>query len=277
MAKRYVIRDGKIYARVSYFDSTGKERQLWRRAESKSDARDLADDLAHSLKQFGSETFEHQLTVSEYLDKWLKSLKLAERTYCCYETMLRLYVRPRLGKRKVASIRPLDVQELIDSMSERGLSSTTVRRAHVVFSRALKQAVRWRLITFNPAHDIQLPKRVKPEMKTFTLQEAQRFLVAAAKDKYGLVFKVALWTGMRPEEYLGLQWKDVDFDEGTITVLRAMLFNHKGGGWYFKEPKAAQSRRMIPIPAHLVGQLKRHRENSLKSGYTPAISMRTTT
>jgi len=264
VAKRYVVRDGKIYARVSYSDSTGKERQLWRRAESRSEAKDLADDLAHSIKQFGTETFEHQLSVGEYLDKWLKSLKLTERTCSCYETVLRLYVRPMFGKRKIASIRPLDVQELIDSLSERGLSSNTIRRTHVVFSRSLKQAVRWRLITFNPAHDIQLPKRFKPEMKTLTLQDAQRFLIAAAKDKYGLVFRVALWTGMRPEEYLGLQWKDVDFNEGTITILRAMLFNRKGGGWYFKEPKTAQSRRTIPIPAHLVGQLKRHRTKQLK-------------
>ena len=102
MAKRYVVRDGKIYARVSYFDSTGKERQLWRRAESRSEAKDLADDLAHSIKQFGTETFEHQLTVGEYLDKWLKSLKLTERTCSCYETVLRLYVRPMFCKRKIA-------------------------------------------------------------------------------------------------------------------------------------------------------------------------------
>jgi hypothetical protein len=134
VAKRYVVRDGKIYARVSYFDSTGKERQLWRRAESRSEAKDLADDLAHSIKQFGTETFEHQLTVGEYLDKWLKSLKLTERTCSCYETVLRLYVRPMFGKKKIASIRPLDVQELIDSLSERGLSSNTIRRTHVVFS-----------------------------------------------------------------------------------------------------------------------------------------------
>ena len=164
----------------------------------------------------------------------LAYLKLTERTCSCYETVLRLCVRPMFGKKRIASIRPLDVQELIDSLSERGLSSNTIRRTHVVFSRSLKQAVRWRLITFNPAHDIQLPKRFKPEMKTLTPQEAQRFLIAAAKDKYGLVFRVALWTGMRPEEYLGLQWKDVDFSESTITILRAMLFNRKGGGLVFQ-------------------------------------------
>jgi|GEM_PF-6608725 len=83
MAKRYVIRDGKIYARITYFDSTGKERQLWRRAESRSEAKELARDVAHSIKQFGAEAFEHHLTASEYLDKWLKSLRLSERAYSC--------------------------------------------------------------------------------------------------------------------------------------------------------------------------------------------------
>ena len=66
MAKRYVVRDGKIYARVIYFDSAGKKRQLWRRAESKSEAKEMARDVAHSIKQSGSETFEHQLNLTQY-------------------------------------------------------------------------------------------------------------------------------------------------------------------------------------------------------------------
>ena len=264
MAKRYVVRDGKIYARVIYFDSAGKKRQLWRRAESKSEAKEMARDLAHSIKQSGSETFEHQLNLTQYLDKWLKSLRVSERTYSSYETLLRLYVRPLLGKKKVTAIRPLDVQDLIDSLNDRKLSPKTVRETHMVFSRSLRQAVRWRLITFNPAQDALLPKRVKTEMKTLTPEQAQKFLVAVAKDKYGLIFELALWTGMRPEEYLGLQWVDVDLKAGTITVQRAMLFNRKGGGWYFKEPKTPQSRRAIPIPRHLTGQLKDHRTRQLE-------------
>jgi hypothetical protein len=56
----------------------------------------MARDLAHSIKQSGSETFEHQLNLTQYLDKWLKSLRVSERTYGSYETLLRLYVRPLL-------------------------------------------------------------------------------------------------------------------------------------------------------------------------------------
>lgn len=264
MAKHYVVRGGKIYARITYFDSAGKERQLWRRAETKSEAKDLARDLAHKIRQYGTEALEHQLTVSEYLDKWLKSLRLSERTHAAYEQLLRLYVRPLLGRKKVTGIRPLDVQEMIDTLNQRNLSPKTVREAHMVFSQALKQAVRWRLITFNPAQDALLPKKVKPEMKTLTPEEAQKFLTAATKDPLGLIFKFALWTGTRPEEYLGLQWGDVDLKEGIVTIQRAMLFNSKGGGWYFKEPKTPQSRRSIPIPRHLATQLKDHRKKQLE-------------
>jgi len=153
MAKRYVVRDGRIYARVTYLDSTGKERQLWRRAQSKSEAKELARDLAQNIRKFGTEALEHQLTLSEYLDKWLKSLRLSKRTHTAYETVLRLYVRPLLGGKKVTGIRPLDVQDVIDDLNQRGLSPKTVREAHMVLSRSLKQAVRWRLITFNPAQD----------------------------------------------------------------------------------------------------------------------------
>ena len=264
MAKRYVVRDGKIYARITYLNSAGKERQLWRRAQSKSEAKELAKDLAHSIKQFGTEALEHQLTLGDYLDKWLKSLRLSPRTHTAYETVLRLYVRPKLGNKKVTGIRPLDVQEMIDALNERGLSPKTVREAHMVLSRSLKQAVRWRLIIFNPAQDAALPKKVRKEMKTLTPQQAQKFLSTAAKDPFGIIFKFALWTGRRPEEYLGLQWKDVDLKAGTITIQRAMLFNCKGGGWYFKEPKTPQSRRSIPIPRHLASQLKHHRSKQLE-------------
>ena len=62
-------------------------------------------------------------------------------------------------------------------------------------------------------------------------------------------FAFALATGMRPEEYLGLQWKDVDLESETVTVRCALIWRAKGGGRYFGEPKTARSRLQIPLPA----------------------------
>ena len=75
---------------------------------------------------------------------------------------------------------------------------------------------------------------------------------------------------MRPEEYLGLQWKDVELEKGTVTVQRTLVWRHKGGGWYFSEPKTARSRRTIPLPASIVQSVREHRrkqaEQRLKVG-----------
>ena len=64
---------------------------------------------------------------------------------------------------------------------------------------------------------------------------------------------------MRPEEYLGLQWKDVELEKGTVTVQRTLVWRRKGGGWYFSEPKTARSRRTIPLPVSLVQRMREHR------------------
>lgn len=75
---------------------------------------------------------------------------------------------------------------------------------------------------------------------------------------------------MRPEEYLGLQWKDVDLSKGIATVQRALVRNRSGGGWTFTQPKTARSRRNIPLPASVVSALVAHKrqqsEERLKAG-----------
>ena len=69
---------------------------------------------------------------------------------------------------------------------------------------------------------------------------------------------------MRPEEYLGLQWKDVDFNKATATVQRALVWKRKGGGWSLQEPKTSQSRRTIPLPTSVLNELKIHRKGQLE-------------
>jgi integrase len=269
--KRYVERDGKIYARVTYRDGSGKERQIWRRAESKSDAREMAKELEQQLK-VGTEPFEHKKTLSEYLDHWLESCKhkVGGRTYQDYLNILRLHVRPALGGKKLSAIRPLDVQKLVDDLQKKGLGPRATRHVHAVLCRALKQAVRWRLLIFNPATDVNLPKQVSKEMKALAPEEAKKFLEACEADEYGLVFELALVSGMRPEEYLELQWTDLDFKQNTITVQRVVVWERWTKVVYFAEPKTAKSRRTIPLPAYLMHKLQEHRRqqlaNKLKRG-----------
>jgi integrase len=270
--KRYVERDGKFYARVTFTDSTGKRRQLWRKAESRSDAKELSKKLSRELEG-GTEPFEHKGTLSEYLDKWLvtSKQKVGATTYEGYVGLMRLYVRPVLGDKKLSALRPMDIQEMVNGMVKRNLSPRTVRYTHAVLFRSLKQAVKWRMLIHNPAEGLELPKSVRKEMQSLSPEQAQIFLEECAKDKHGLMFELALITGMRPEEYLGLQWSDVNFQKSTITIQRTLVWNKwKAYEWYFGEPKTTRSRRTIPIPSYLLTQMheqkKKQAEHRLKIG-----------
>lgn len=207
------------------------------------------------------------VTVNEYLDKWLlvaAKPRLKERTYEDYGQYLKRYIRPRIGKLKLSKLKPLDIQGIYTWMLENKLSPRTVRFAHAILSSALKQAVKWQIIPSNPATMVDLPQNHRKEMKALSPKEAKQFLDAAKKDKWFVIFSLAISTGMRPEEYLGLQWKDIDLEKGTAIVQRALVWKRKGGGWSLQEPKTSQSRRMIPLPTSVVSELKRHRKKQLE-------------
>jgi integrase len=222
------------------------------------------------LDEFGVESFEHNLTLGKYLDRWLKSAKkkVSERTYGSYESLLTSYVRPVLGKKKLSKLRPLDFQAVVDSMNDKNLSPRTVRYAHTVVSSAMKQAVRWKIMTSNPAQFVELPKNIRKEMQALSVEQAKKFLKKAEADEYGLLFELALVTGMRPEEYLALQWDDLDFHRDILSINRALVRKRKVGkeekGWYFAEPKTKQSRRTIPLADYLMVKLKAHKKKQLE-------------
>jgi integrase len=213
------------------------------------------------------------MIVGKYLDKWLESAvcqRVSERTFADYKALLIRYVREPLGAKKLSDLRPLDIQALYSNMQGRGLSPRVVRYTHAVLSSALKQAVRWGMIHRNPAEFAQLPKQTRKEMRALSAEEAGRFLSALESDRCANVLAFALVTGMRPEEYFGLQWKDIDLKQGTATVQRALVWRTKGGGWYYGEPKTSRSRRTIPLPASIVKALIDHKrqqaEERLKAG-----------
>lgn len=95
-------------------------------------------------------------------------------------------------------------------------------------------------------------------MKCFTLDEVKRFTATAKTSKHYALFLLAIQTGMRPEEYLGLQWKDIDLEKGVLSVRRALIAR-KGGGYYFAETKTKQSRKNINIQETLISELRRHK------------------
>lgn len=267
-------RDGVFL--VSVFlgcDANGKRQYHYKQIKgTKGDAQTYLNDILHS-KDTGTFVKPLPLTLNEYLTKWLVTAarpRVTERTHEGYTYLLNRYIKPEFGLRKLSDVRPLHIQKLYADMLARGLSARTVRFLHAVLSSALKQAVRWSMLARNPAELVELPRQVRKEMRALSPAEASEFLKAASADRWGVLFAFALATGMRPEEYLGLQWKDVDLKTGIVIVRRALIWRSVGGGWYFGEPKTTRSRRSIPLPASTLRALLVHRrqqaEERLKAG-----------
>jgi integrase len=189
----------------------------------------------------------------------MKKPGLSERTHTDYTYLLKKYVRPSLGAKRLMDVSGGDVQALCSRMtSELGLGPRMVRYVHTVLSAALKKGVLLKQIRHNPAEHAELPKQTRKEVQAFSLDQANKFRKAAAGDRLGVVMVFGLTTGMRPEEYFGLQWPDVDLKAGEVRVKQALI-RPKGGGWQLSETKTPKSRRTIPIPPSMVFQLKKHR------------------
>ena len=243
-------------------DSAGRRRYLNKTFKgNKKAAQEELNSMLHS-QDLGTLIEPTKVTLGEYLDEWLRTAatpRVRARTLDGYKYLVEKYIKPDSGDIRLHKVRPLNIQKLYTSLLAKGLSPTTVRHVHRVLRASLNQAVKWRLLPVNPVLAADLPKQRKKEMKAFSADEASLFLLHATDDRWGVLFAVALRTGMRPGEYLGLKWQDVDFDKGTVAVRRTMVAKPKGG-WEFAEPKTAQSARSIPLPPTVTRALAEHKK-----------------
>jgi integrase len=118
------------------------------------------------------------------------------------------------------------------------------------------------LITKSPMRSVRGPRIEKKEMHFLSPDETRRFLAATERTSWGLILKFALATGLRPEEYLGLQWAWLDLSDpkrGAVHVRKVVIELMKGGGWRWDEPKSRSGVRSVYFSAALVQEFKRHR------------------
>ena len=128
-------------------------------------------------------------------------------------------------------------------MMERGLSARTVRYTHVVLRSAMRQALNWRLLPVSPVDGLKVPQPSIREIQAPTVEQVRMFLKAALATPHGPALALAAATGMRPSEYLGLKWQDLDWVRQTVSVVRSL--RRLNGRWRFADTKRSRSRRPI--------------------------------
>ncbi len=232
--------------------------------------KDAERELRNLLTSIEGDTYVKltKLTVGEFLTQWLENYVLTNtspRTAEGYRIIIRRHLIPNLGAIPLTQLNPLHLQNYYaKALNERKpdknvkLSARTVRNIHKVISEALGHAVKWQILVRNIALAIAPPCTSQSEMATFTEEQASIFLEAVAESCYHELFTVALYTGMRRSELLGLRWKDVDLYLAQLSVIQT-LHRLSNGGFIFGKPKTVKSRRTIalsPTVCILLHQLK---------------------
>jgi integrase len=212
-------------------------------------------------------------SLGHYLKEWLAHTRGRVRatTYDGYEYLIRCHAVPALGQVRLSELSPLHFQRLYSSLltPERHLSAGTVLNLHLVLTQALGQAVRWGICSVNPVKGAQPPRPVRPEPVVIDQALAHRIVAALSGSGLETPGMLAISTGMRRGEILGLRWADLGPELQNAQVRRTL--HTTGRGLQFSEPKTRRSRRAVALPQILRPFLERARsEQGLRRSRTQA-------
>ena len=202
----YRRKDGRWVGQYLVYTAEGaKYRYLYgktRQEVSKKLTKAMAD-------RDGGLTFDAgSVKLGEYLDRWLSDSvrdTVRQRTWERYEQIVRVHIKPSLGRLKLKALSPAHVRGLYREKLDSGLSPRTVQYVHVTLHKALKQAVMDGLIPRNARGAVKAPRPGRKEMRPLSPEEARRLLSAARGDDHEALYVLAISTGMRQGELLGLR------------------------------------------------------------------------
>jgi len=273
----YEAPDGRWRGAVTWTEPDGKRSRRIVSAPTSALARDKLDDLRRELRLGTIAPAGRALTVADYLASWLErdAARVRPATSRGRETHVRCYLVPTLGRLALRRLAPADVERAIAGWIASGrpvageerkrgrqshapVSPLTARHVRATLRRALADAVRDGIVPRNVAGDARPPYVAHRPVVYLTAPDVRRLLDATADGEYGPLYALAVSTGLRLGELLGLAWPDIGPDGGTLTVRRS-LARAQGGGWALAQPKSTRSRRTIPLPSVGRDALRRQR------------------
>jgi integrase len=218
----------------------------------------------------GVDRDQSRMRLDAFLGEWLEATSSERRpsTTKGYANLFAVRVAPRIGATRLCDLDTGAVEKLKTTLLRsggrrgEGLSAQSVKNTLRALGRALADAERWGWIQRNPVRGVRSPSGRKPEMRTWSAAQVRAFLDATAEHPYGPAFLLALTTGMRRGEILGLRWDDVDLDRGVLSVRRSVV----AAGYEVSENETKTGRaRIIRLGAPTVTRLREYRRRQLEA------------
>jgi len=242
---------------IDFYDNNGKRhwKTLKKGAtlkEAKTELRNIEDQLDRGIYIPDKRIPTFQLVGQNWLQQ--KRQKIRESTWDMYERHLKLHFE-EIDNLKINRITVATVESFISKRQNAQMNISMLRKLIVTFNQVMNYAVRHRLIDYNPVRDAERPKRHGIEEKEVVSillpQEIKAFLDEIKEQKYKVLFMLAVMSGARQGELLGLQWQEVDWENNQIRIKRT--FNCRK--WY--QPKTKASNRSIDLGPSMMKELKK--------------------
>jgi integrase len=222
------------------------------------------------------------LRFSEFTEIWKRdygSKELAPSTYKRYCRMLETRLLPYFGHFYINKIKPTDIMRFYDLLEKdtqlvrkkgnngkktlKPLSGKTILEHHRLLRAMLHKAVYWQLIVNNPAERVQPPRARKPKRRSYDDEQTKILLenleqLSNEEIKYKVAIILTVFTGVRLGELMGLEWQDVDFKNGIISINRSSQYL-SDMGVFTKVPKTESSIREIAIPEFIISLLEEYK------------------
>mgnify|MGYP003373835328 CR=1 FL=1 len=253
--------DGRYMGRFTY---QGERYTLYDNSDPKR-LRKAMEDKRYELEH-GLRGKIDNVTVDKWAKIWLTEYKansVKPSTYVLYTNRYTWYIAPQIGKLMVKDIKNAHIQKIVNSMKSQGYSRSTIKKAYAVISDMMNYAVKNDMIPKNPCTGVVIPKEEPRERRVMSAEEQEQFEEYMRGDPCETIFIVALYTGMRIGEVLGLTWDDVDFKNNQIRINKTLVCLQKGKGekctHAFQTPKTNSSIRTIPMVSKVSKAFKLHK------------------
>lgn len=260
------------------YDNKGKQKSYTKTVHVKSDREAEKEYIAFAAAiQRGQIISTNKLKLEDFAWQWFHDYcqkNLAPKTQQTYRNYLEQRIIPLLGNFDLNKLTPRHIIRFINELKDNGkrldgregnLSDETIRYCFRVLSSMLKDAVQWQLISSSPCDRVKPPKVTKHQAKVLNEEQVKIMVNCLASEplKYQTIIIVAITTGMRLGEIVGLKWSDIDFDTNILTVNRTNQII-KNKGIISKSPKNDSSARSLALPNRTIELLKKYKKEQNK-------------
>jgi integrase len=224
----------------------------------------LADVIAKANK--GEYAEYENMSVKAFLTLWLDEYcknNLKSSTYANRKNMVETRIIPVLGKYKLEDLKPIHFTRFYNDLHAKDYSPEYIHTMHSCMRTAFKHAFKWQLASRYVMENVDAPKFERNrQLDTWTLQEASAFLKfteSIEHDYKHIAYVLAIFTGMRKGEILGLRWSDIDWNRKTLQVVQTVYKPMKQAPT-IQTPKTSGSMRSISLPDNVLDELKIHKK-----------------